>query len=212
MRMRRKPNLAARLEKCSYLLVKEPKLLHGGWLDEFKYKELHIELGCGKGKFTVESAKARPDVLFVALEKTANVIVIALERVAAEGLQNVRFINNLADFLTGYFAPNEVAQIYINFCDPWPNSKQAKRRLTGQLFLELYKQVLPTGGEIHFKTDNLPLFEFSLREFERHGFSLQEVTHNLHKNTPVGVMTDYEQKFHEQGIPICKCVAVKQGV
>ena len=207
MRMRKKPNLAARIEKCAHLLIPDPAALRGRWLEEFGRSELHVELGCGKGRFTVEMAKARPDIFLTALEKSANAMIIALERAAAEGLQNVGFIHSLADVITDYFEPGEVSRIYINFCDPWPSNSHAKRRLTGRRFLELYKLVLRPGGELHFKTDNLPLFDFSLREFELGGFSLAEITRDLHKDGPVGVMTDYESKFFSQGIPIysCKC-------
>jgi tRNA (guanine-N7-)-methyltransferase len=141
------------------------------------------------------------------LEKLTNVIIIALERAERNKLQNTRFINGLADDLTLYFAKGEVSRIYINFCDPWPANRHAKRRLTGKRFLELYSQVLCCGGEIHFKTDDLPLFEFSLEEFEQCGFLLSEVSRDLHENGIVGEMTDYEMKFHEHGKPICRCVA-----
>jgi len=212
MRMRRKPNLSGRMERCRYLLVTEPEKHRGHWLDEFKcdagvYSELHVELGCGKGLFSVETAKLYPDALYLGLEKITNVLVIALERAMQENVQNVRFINRLADDLSEFFAPGEISRLYINFCDPWPANRHKKRRLTGSLFLEIYKQVLRPGGEIHFKTDNLPLFEYSLNEFEHHGFSLSEVTYNLHEKEPVGIMTDYEVKFHALGIPTHRCVA-----
>jgi len=211
--MRRKPNLVSRTEKCAHLLIENPKELRGRWLEEHNAQsehratELHVELGCGKGQFTVETAKNELDALLVALEKISNVLVIALERTEREQLQNVRYLNKLADYLDEYFSDDEVARIYINFCDPWPANRHKKRRLTGEPFLELYKKVLRSGGEIHFKTDNLPLFEFSLLEFERCGFTLSEVTYNLHENGTVGVMTDYEKRFHEQGLPINRCVA-----
>jgi tRNA (guanine-N7-)-methyltransferase len=204
--MRRKHNLTARLEKCSHLLIEDPRLLRGRWLCEFHYSELHVELGCGKGRFTVEAAKARPDVLFAALEKTENVMVIALELADKEGVQNVRFASSLADGVTDFFAPGEVSRIYLNFSDPWPSHKHLKRRLTSQGYLESYRQVLRPGGEIHFKTDNLPFFEFSLREFTRAGFVLLEEIRDLHKNGPVGIMTDYELKFHGLGMPIYQCL------
>ena len=207
MRMRRKPNLDARVEKCRHLLVADPASLRGKWLSEFKYSELRIELGCGKGSFTIETAKTEPEILHVAVEKTANVLVIALERAEHEGIPNIRFINALAENLQNFFASREVARIYLNFSDPWPGNKQAKRRLTSKGFLEAYGQILRHNGEIHFKTDNLPLFEFSLREFERRGFILLAEARDLHKNGPAGVMTDYEQKFFSQGLPIYQCIA-----
>jgi len=233
--MRRKPNLEPRLEKCAHLLVAQPEALRGQWLERFirdkvpdsppfgntvpdplpfgsvvpdkqPFGELHIELGCGKGLFAVETAKREPDVLFIALEKVSNVIVIALERTAQEGVRNVRYINKPVDDLTTFFSEGEVSRIYINFCDPWPARRHMKRRLTGRRFLEIYKQTLRPGGEIHFKTDDLSLFDFSLNEFEQCGFLLLNTLRDLHKNGPVGVMTDYETKFYEQGAPIYSCV------
>jgi len=206
--MKRKPNLAVRIERCAHLLISEPKLFRGQWLEKFGYSELRVELGCGKGRFSVETAKAEPDVLFIALEKSDNVMVIALERAVAEGLQNLRFVCDLADYLPDFFAPGEVSRIYINFCDPWPANRHAKRRLTGPRFLELYSQVLSSSGDLQLKTDNLPLFEFSLREFERSGFLPVEIIRDLHGNGPVGVMTDYEQKFYSMGMPIYKCIII----
>jgi len=212
--MRKKPNLEARMEKCAHLLVSDPKSYRGRWLGEFirdggyEFSEMHIELGCGKGLFTVESAKAGPDILHVALEKTTNVLIIALELANREGLQNVRFVNALADGLPEFFTPGEAARIYLNFSDPWPGNKRTKRRLTAPGFLEYYNQILKPGGEIHFKTDNLPFFEYSLREFERTSFVLSDVISDLHKNGQVGIMTDYELKFFSQGLPIYKCIAL----
>jgi len=168
---------------------------------------VHVELGCGKGRFTIETAKTEPHILHVALEKITNILVLSLELADREGVENVRFINALADELTEFFAPDEVSRIYLNFCDPWPGRKREKRRLTSQRFLELYSKVLRPGGEIYFKTDNLPLFEFSLHEFERSGFVLLEETRDLHKNGPVGIMTDYELKFFSQSLPIYRCRA-----
>ena len=124
-----------------------------------------------------------------------------------EGLQNVFFIDADAARLPELFAPGEVARIYINFCDPWPKSNQKKRRLTHGNFLKKYRQVLKPGGQIHFKTDNDKLFEFSVEELPQFGFTLSEVTRDLHANGPVGVMTDYEAKFYAEGKNINRCVA-----
>jgi len=207
--MRRKPNLDLRIEKCASLLISDPTALRSKWLDEFSFSELHIELGCGKGRFTVETAKQSPDALLVGLEKIENVIVIALERATGEDIQNVKYIQGLADNLTDFFAPGEVSRIYLNFSDPWPSRRHAKRRLTSQVFLDLYKAVLCSGGAIHMKTDNLPLFEFSLEEFENAGFELIHITRDLHKDGSIGIMTDYEMKFYEQGVKINHCVVRK---
>ncbi len=168
--------------------------------------ELRVELGCGKGRFTAETARLNPDILFIAIEKVPDAMVVGMERAMALELKNVFFVVGDAALLPDYFAPGEADLIYINFCDPWPPKGQAKRRLTHRGFLETYRKVLKPGGQVHFKTDNQPRFVFSVREFPQAGFALSEVTRNLHENGPQGVMTDYEAKFYEQGLPINRCV------
>ncbi|NLM84465.1 MAG: tRNA (guanosine(46)-N7)-methyltransferase TrmB [Clostridiales bacterium] len=212
MRMRKKRNLIPRMERCAALLVREPWLLRGRWRDEFPgYKELHLEIGCGRGRFTVETAKLHPDVFFVALERVADAMIIGLEKAMAEGLRNIRFMTQDASNLLEFFADGEVDRIYLNFSDPWPGKRHAKRRLTSERFLPIYKKILRPGGEIHFKTDNPELFDYSLGTFREAGFALSEITRNLHENGPVGVMTDYEMKFYAQGVSICRCVATFLG-
>ena len=207
MRMRKKKNLLPRMEACSSLLVADPRALRGRWRELLPdARELRVELGCGKGRFTAETAAAEPDVLLIAVEKVPDAMVVAMERAQAAGLHNVFFVDGDAACLPEFFAPGEVDRIYVNFCDPWPSKRHAKRRLTHGNFLKLYRQVLKMGGQIHFKTDNQPLFEFSVEELPQFGFELSEVTRNLHENGPVGVMTDYEAKFHELGQPINRCV------
>ena len=210
MRMRKKPNLVPRMERCSGVLINEPEALRGRWLNTFPgYRELHLEIGCGKGRFTADTAAQNPDIFLAALEKVPDAMVVGMERVTARELQNVRFLDRDAANLLELFAPGEVARIYINFPDPWKKSRQHKRRLTYPAFLALYANLLPVGGEIWFKSDNNPLFEWSLEQFESEGWLLKDVTRDLHANGPVGVMTDYEAKFYEQGISINRCVAVK---
>lgn len=168
--------------------------------------ELRLELGCGKGRFTAETAAQNPNILFIAVERVPDAMVIAMERVTALELHNVFFVDGDAAKLPEYFAPNEVDLIYINFCDPWPTKRHAKRRLTFAAFLKKYREVLKEGGQIHFKTDNRDLFEWSLTQFPQAGFELSEVTRDLHANGVCGVMTDYEEKFHNLGTPINRCV------
>jgi tRNA (guanine-N7-)-methyltransferase len=208
MRMRKKKNLIPRMERCSDLLITEPYEMRGKWRSLMPdARELRVELGCGKGRFTAGTAKEEPDVLFIAVEKVPDAMVIAMERCRAEGLHNVFFVDCDADQLPYFFESGEVDRIYLNFSDPWPSKRHAKRRLTHGNFLKLYRQVLKMGGQIHFKTDNTGLFAFSLEEIPCFGFTLSEVTHNLHENGPVGVMTDYEAKFYDQGLPINRLVA-----
>lgn len=212
MRMRKKKNLIPRMERCAALIEREPAARRGRWLADFPgYRELRLEIGCGRGRFTVETAKENPDVFFVALEKVADAMIIGLERAMAEGLGNIRFIVGDAASLPEIFGEGEVDRIYLNFPDPWPGRRHAKRRLTSDRFLPLYKAVLRPGGQVHFKTDNSELFEYSLQMFKEAGFALSEVTRNLHKNGPAGVMTDYEMKFYAQGVSINRCVATFLG-
>ena len=147
----------------------------------------------------------------MAVERVPDAMVIAMERCRALGLTNVFFIDGDAAALDQYVAPGEVDLIYINFCDPWPSVKHSRRRLTHVNFLRGYRQVLKEGGQIHFKTDNHDLFEWSLFQFPKVGFALSEVTRNLHEHGVQGVMTDYEEKFHAQGIPINRCVGTMEA-
>lgn len=210
MRMRKKPNLEARMERCRELMADNPKSKRGHWRETVpKADALFIELGCGKGRFTVGTARRNPNILFVAVERVPDAMVVAMERCKNAGLENVLFIDGDASVLCDYFAPAEADRIYINFCDPWPPKGQAKRRLTHRNFLSIYRNILKDGGEIHFKTDNRKLFDFSLGEFSACDFELKEVTENLHATKTEDIMTDYEAKFVEQGKPICRCIAVK---
>lgn len=208
MRMRKKKNLVPRMERCGDFLIRDPYDRRGKWRELMpQARELRLELGCGKGRFTAGTAAAEPDVLFIAVEMVPDAMVVAMERCVGAGLTNVYFVDANADQLPCFFAPGEVDRIYLNFSDPWPSNRHAKRRLTHGNFLKLYRQVLKEGGQIHFKTDNQGLFEFSVEEIPRFGFTLSEVTRNLHANGPVGVMTDYEAKFYELGQPINRLVA-----
>ncbi len=208
MRMRKKKNLIPRMERCSAYRIAEPAAHRGGWRALMPdCREIRVELGCGKGRFTVETAAAEPDVLFLAVERVPDALVVAMERAARAGLKNVFFIEADVRELPEFFDSGEIRRIYINFCDPWPKSNQAKRRLTHGNFLRLYRKVLPMGGQIHFKSDNAPLFAFSVEEIPRFGFTLSEVTDDLHAQGVCGVMTDYEAKFYAEGVPIHRLVA-----
>lgn len=208
MRMRKKPNLAPRMERCGALWVRDPAEQRGRWRELMPdATELRLELGCGKGRFTCETAAAHPCILFIAVERVPDAMVMAMERAAAMELKNIFFVDGDAAKLSEYFVPGEVDLIYLNFSDPWPSNRQAKRRLTHPDFLTGYAKALKPGGQIHFKTDNKGLFEWSLFQFPKAGYALSEVTRNLHENGVVGIMTDYEEKFHLAGTPINRCVA-----
>ena len=208
MRMRRRNNLAPRMEACESVWIHDPEALRGNWRSLMPdCRELRVEVGCGKGKFTVETAQAEPDVLLIAIERVPDALVLAMESAVKLGLKNVFFVSLDAANIDQFFADDEIDLLYINFCDPWPPKRQAKRRLTHGNFLKLYRKVLKDNGQIHFKTDNDPLFEWSIEEIPQFGFTLSEVTDDLHANGAVGVMTDYEAKFHELGTPIHRLVA-----
>ena len=210
MRMRRKKNLGPRMEACAAWQIKDPKALRGNWRSLMPgAKELRLELGCGKGRFTCQTAAANPEILFVAVERVPDAMVMAMEKARDMGLTNVFYVDDDAALLPEFFAPEEVDLIYINFCDPWPPKRHAKRRLTHRNFLKLYREVLKEKGQIHFKTDNAPLFEFSVLEFPEAGYDLEEVTRDLHANGVCGIMTDYEEKFHNLGTKINRCVGIK---
>lgn len=210
MRMRKKKNLEPRMAACADWLITDPCAQKGHWHDLMpEAKEVRLELGCGKGRFTVETAAQNPHILHIAVERVPDAMVIAMERANELGLTNVFFLDDDARRLPELFAPGEVDRIYINFCDPWPGHRHSKRRLTAVGFLELYRQVLKDGGQIHFKTDNRDLYEWSLFQFPKAAFELSEVTRNLHETGICGVMTDYEEKFHNLGTPINRCVGTK---
>ena len=206
MRMRKRNNLEPRMDACTAVWIRDPEAHRGSWRALMpEAKELRVEIGCGKGKFTVETAAAEPDVLLIAVERVKEALVLAMERAIEMQLKNVFFISLDAAEIETFFAPDEIDLMYINFCDPWPRSKNAKRRLTYHTFLEKYRKVLRPDGEIHFKTDNEKLFAWSLEEFAAYGYPVKNVTDDLHANGPVGIMTGYEEKFYNLGTPIHRC-------
>ena len=212
MRMRKKPNLLPRLERAGAVLEPEPEALRGRWLEAFPgHRELWLELGCGKGRFTVETAARHPEALLLAVEKVPDAMVVAMERAVERGLSNVRFLDRDVTLLPELCAPGEAGRIFLNFCDPWPKSRCAKNRLTAPGFLRLYADALPPGGEIWFKTDNLPLFQWSLEQFRAEGWELDELSYDLHAGGVQGVMTDYEAKFYAEGVKINRVVARRRA-
>ena len=213
MRMRKKKNCAARMERCSDIRITEPEQFKGKWSEVFgNDNPIHIEIGCGKGSFVKGMAEMYPDINFIAIEKVEDVIVMAMEKVMAAGLANVRFMDLDAERIEDFFEKGEIERIYLNFSDPWKKSKQAKRRLTHKNFLDRYKKVLCNGSYIWFKTDNRPLFEFSLNSFAQENFKLENITLDLHNSGFEGnVITEYEQRFLELGQPIYRLEAVYLG-
>lgn len=209
MRMRKMRNLEPRMEKCAAYRIDRPETLRGSWRSlKPDCTALWVEVGCGKGKFTAETAQANPDVLLIAVERCREAMVVAMEKARDMALKNVFFIDMDVAKMEEIFAPGEIDRLFINFPDPWPRKKNAKRRLTYRTFLEKYCHVVRENGEIHFKTDNAPLFEFSLEEFAACGLEVKNLTRDLHKDGIVGIMTGYEEKFYGLGTPINRCEVV----
>ena len=209
MRMRRMRNLEPRMEKCAALRIADPAAHKGNWRAlKPGCTALWVEVGCGKGKFTAETAQANPDVLLIAVERCREAMVVAMEKASQMGLTNVFYIDAVVACIEDIFAAGEIDRLFINFPDPWPRKKNAKRRLTHRSFLDKYCRVVREGGELHFKTDNADLFAFSEEEFAACGLEVKNLTRDLHKDGVVGIMTGYEEKFHALGTPINRCEVV----
>lgn len=204
MRLRKVKNARERLmvDNNKYF-INEPELYKGKWNELFgNNNPLHIEIGCGKGQFMSTLAKLNPDINYIAIEKFDSVLLRCLEKIINEDIPNLKIAVMDAAVLGTYFADDEVDRIYLNFSDPWPKSHHAKRRLTSPLFLDLYKHVLKDEGEIHFKTDNRGLFEYSLESFNNNGFKLSHISLDLHKDTekyPDNITTEFEDKWSKLG-------------
>lgn len=207
MRLRNKPWAKEKIEKYPQYVVAEPEQHKGKWNIVFeKAQPLHIEIGTGKGRFITEMAKANPDINYLGLEMQESVIVSALDRLIELEVPNCKLLNVNAANLLQYFSKGEVSRIYLNFSDPWPKTRHEKRRLTYRSFLDMYKNILIDQGEIHFKTDNQGLFEYSLGSFSEYGLLLKFVSLDLHNSDFQGnIMTEYEEKFSEKGNRIYRC-------
>lgn len=181
MRQRNIKNLDEKIAASASRLVEEPRLLKGHWAEHFgNDNPIYLEIGCGKGNFVVSHAEAEHDCNFIACEGQASVVLRALEKAEANGLDNLCIFIDYVHDLNDYFEQGEIAGIYLNFSDPWPKARHAKRRLTYRDYLKNYKQVLTEGGFIEFKTDNDDLFEFTLEEIAECGFEIVEMTRDLH--------------------------------
>ena len=176
MRMRKMKNLVPRMEKCAQYRIAAPEEKKGQWRSlKPDATALWVEVGCGKGKFTAETAQANPEVLLIAVERCREAMVVAMEKAREMELTNVFFIDMDVEKIEEIFAGSEIDRLFINFPDPWPRKKNAKRRLTHRGFLDKYCRVVRQGGEFHFKTDNAPLFEFSVEEFAACGLEVKNL-------------------------------------
>lgn len=209
MRMRKKKNLDTRMANCAHWLVEDPAAHRGAWSRAFAAMRAdgrqdlpcRGEIGCGKGSFVVGMAQKHPDINFIAVEKVADVLMLAMEKAAAAGVDNVLFVRGDALQVCECFADGELSGLYLNFSDPWPKARHAKRRLTAPAFLEVYRRVLAPGASVEMKTDNDGLFEYSLESFGLCHYQLSQVDRDLHRNGPApdNVMTEYENNFYCQG-------------
>ncbi|WP_099221331.1 tRNA (guanosine(46)-N7)-methyltransferase TrmB [Listeria costaricensis] len=210
MRVKHKPWAKEKLAAHSAVVIQDPASCKGRWNEIFGNDQpIHVEIGSGKGQFVAGMAKQNPDINYIGIEVVESVLVIALDKVLAAEVPNVRLLAVDGASLQDYFEPSEISRIYLNFSDPWPKKRHAKRRLTNPRFLTLYQALLPKDGEIHFKTDNRGLFEYSLHALSEYGMVLHHVSLDLHKSDFEGnVMTEYEEKFSQQGYPIYRLEAV----
>ena len=193
------------------LVIQDIKAQKGHWCEIFgNEKPLYIEIGMGKGQFIIEMARRNPDKNFIGIEKYSSVLVRALEKCEEDAPENLRFMRMDAEEILEVFDTDEVAGIYLNFSDPWPKDRHAKRRLTSRQFFARYDKVLRKDGHLEFKTDNQDLFTFSLEEIPEAGWRLDASTRDLHHDEVLNagnVMTEYEEKFSSMGNPICKLIA-----
>lgn len=215
MRLRNIPG-ADDVIKRHPIAVKESKDYKGKWNTVFENDNpIHVEIGMGKGQFILNLAKRNPDINYIGIERYSSVLLRALEKYDTEEfceLTNVRFICMDAMELPDVFDVEEVGKIYLNFSDPWPKARHARRRLTSTVFFAQYEKVLAKEGVVEFKTDNRPLFEFSLEQVEEARWKLQAFTFDLHHDEIMNqgnVMTEYEEKFSAQGNPIHKLIATR---
>lgn len=206
MRQRNIKNLEERLAANSAFLIEDPRAYKGRWAEAFEnHNPIMLEIGCGKGKFITSRAAANPDVNYIAVEGQSSVVLRALEKAEEQQLVNLRIFIDFVHDLRDYFAENELSGVYLNFSDPWPKARHAKRRLTYHKNLENYRLVMKPGAAIEFKTDNEGLFEFSLEEIEAAGYGIIEMTRDLHSPESEELYesakytTEYEDKFSAAG-------------
>jgi len=213
MRLRNIPAALPAIEASEYCIT-EAEQYKGLWQSLFPSEQpLHIEIGMGKGRFIMDLARLNPQINYLGIERYASVLYRGLQKFESleNPLPNLRFLCVDAGKLPEFFAPGEVDRIYLNFSDPWPKDRHAKRRLTSSSFLEKYAKVLTAEGRIEFKTDNTGLFDFSVEEIEHSSlFKLDAITRDLHHDSTMNqgnIMTEYEEKFSSKGNPIYKLIA-----
>ncbi|WP_042345247.1 tRNA (guanosine(46)-N7)-methyltransferase TrmB [Bacillus massiliigorillae] len=209
MRLKFKPWAKDKLLAHPQYVVHNPEDYKGRWNELFgNDNPVHIEVGTGKGRFITGMALANPDINYIAIEAYESVIVHALDRLIEANLPNLKLLPVNAVDLREFFEKTDVSRVYLNFSDPWPKNRHEKRRLTYASFLNIYEDILPEGGEIHFKTDNRGLFQYSLVSMSQYGMILKDVNLHLHDSEFEGnIMTEYEEKFSKKGSRIYRVEA-----
>lgn len=205
MRRRNVKNIDTRIKKYPSILLENPNIYKGRWKELFgNSNQVYLEIGMGKGDFLLELATKNPDINYIGLEKFPSVIVVAMDKIAKTNLKNIKLICMDASNLNDVFDKNEIDKIYLNFSDPWPKYRHTKRRLTFQLFLKIYENILKNDSTIEFKTDNRKLFEFSLISFNQNNWEFLNLSFDLHNdfNTNEIAKTEYEKRFIELNQPI----------
>lgn len=205
MRLKHKPWAAEHIQQHPDVIIPNPEDYKGKWIEAFgNDNPIHIEVGTGKGQFVLGMALQNPEINYIGIELFDSVIVCALEKIeAANKPSNLRLLKVDGAKLEEFFGKGDVDRVYLNFSDPWPKVRHAKRRLTHEGFLKIYENILVDNGEIHFKTDNRGLFEYSLVSMNEYGMALNYVSLDLHANMPEdNIMTEYEEKFSKLGQPI----------
>ena len=212
MRLRKKPWIEKAMPEvigAGLLYREDVDQFKGRWQQRFPGKEICLEIGCGKGGFITGMAALHPEKAFIGIETQFDVSYYPAKKALDEGLNNIVIINGDAAYMEDWFAPGEIKTLYLNFSDPWPKTKQAKRRLTHRNFLALYLKLLGIGGRLFFKTDNRKLFDFSIQEFKEFGMEIRALSYDLHHSGYLNeVQTEYERKFSTLGTPINYCEAV----
>jgi tRNA (guanine-N7-)-methyltransferase len=210
MRLRHKPGAEDEIKAHPKIVIPNPSELKGKWYTFFTNNHpIHIEVGTGKGRFVSEMAKAHPEINYIGVELQKSVIVAALDKVKEANIPNVCLLNQNVEDLLEFFVPGELSRVYINFTDPWPKKRHEKRRLTHQSFLQKYQELLGENQEVHLKTDNEALFEFSLNSFSTYDCKLKNISLDLHNSAFEGnIMTEYEEKFSDKGMKIYRCEAI----
>lgn len=204
MRLRNVKNASSLLAAHPEWLILDAETHRGSWGETFGNDHpIHLEIGCGKGRFLTEMARQHPEINFLGMEKFDSVIVRALQKLLRDPLPNLRLLRADAVTLESLFAAGEIQTLYLNFSDPWPKPSHSRRRLTSPEFIARYRKILPVGSPLYFKTDNFPLFSFSMKSFVDSGLAIDRISLDLHRESDIpNIESEFESRFVAMGKPI----------